>query len=329
MPTAPTSLRFRPLTANPGLGRDQEYLRLYYKSIRSGWSLEELQSQEMAFDFGLPFMPDAVTPADVKDRLDPELRLKLSQVRGNEYLSIIIFIEDVIVDFLWNYVGRRRYTAPHETQQALTNFISEEMKHTLLFQSFRQKFDRDSGLTCRTIERTPAFSRFVLRFDPLGVLLFILHGEVMTYINYLNSVQHCPEKLDPFFAQLLKYHWIEEAGHVTLDELLLDDLLKPYDEARILKAIRDYFTLVDFLYGAMRQISHFDLRALAAAGGVTREPVMDMRRELLDQQRRFYVQSYLLDVMESPRFRKSFVGLSPRAIPLLDEKIAFLHSVVS
>ena len=122
---ATTSLRFRPFTVNPDLGRDQEYLRLYYRSIRNGWSLEELESQQMAFDFRLPFMPDSVTPREVSERLDPELRLKLSQVRGNEYLSIIIFIEDVIVDFLWNYVGRRRYTAPHETQQALTNFISE------------------------------------------------------------------------------------------------------------------------------------------------------------------------------------------------------------
>ena len=314
--------------SNPECARDQDFLRLYYKSIRHGWSLEELASQNMAFDFGLPFMPDPVTSAEASARLDPVLRLKLSQVRGNEYLSIIIFIEDVIVDFLWNYVGRRRYTAPHETQQALTNFISEEMKHTLLFQSFRQKFERDSGLTCRTIERTPAFSRFVLKFDPLGVLLFILHGEVMTYINYLNSVKDCPQKLDPFFSLLLKYHWIEEAGHVTLDELLLDELLRPYDETRIVKAIRDYFTLIDFLYGAMKQISHFDLRSLSTAG-VTREPVMDMRRELLAQQRRFYVQSYLLDVMESPRFRKSFVGLTPRAIPMLDEKISFLKSVIS
>jgi len=140
-------------------------------------------------------------------------------------------------------------------------------------------------------------------------------------------VQHCPEKLDPFFSQLLKYHWIEEAGHVTLDELLLDDLLKPYDEARILKAIRDYFTLVDFLYGALRQVSYYDLSALAS--GVTREPVMDLRGLLLEQQRRFYVQSYVLDVMESPRFRKSFVGLTPSAIPMLDEKIAFFKSIVS
>ena len=56
---------------------------------------------------------------------------------------------------------------------------------------------------------------------------------------------------------------------------------------------------------------------------------MDTRRELLDQQRRFYVQSYLLDVMESPRFRKSFVGLTDRAIPMLDEKIEFLRHVIS
>jgi hypothetical protein len=320
--------RYRPINSNPALARDQEFLRLYYKSVRHGWNLEEIASRDFAFDFTLPFMPDPVTSAEARQKIDPFVQLRLSQIRGNEYLSIIIFIEDVIVDFLWNYVGRNRYVAPHETQQALTNFICEEMKHTLLFQSFRQKFERDVGVSCRTIERTPAFSRFVLKFDPLGVLLFILHGEVMTYINYLSSVKNCPQRLDPFFSMLLKYHWIEEAGHVTLDELLLDDLLRPYDEKRIVKAIRDYFTLIDFLYGALRQVSHFDIHNLCAIGAA-HDPVMDTRRELLDQQRRFYVQSYLLDVMESPRFRKSFVGLTDRAIPLLDEKIEFLKNVIS
>ncbi len=307
--------------------RDQDFLRLYYKSVKHAWSLEEIVSRDATFDFTLPFMPDPVTPAAQQARIDPRVRLTLSQLRGNEYFSIIVFIEDVIVDFLWDYVGRQRFTLPLETQQALTNFISEEMKHTLMFQAFRRKFEQGFGSPCRAMTRTADFVQFVLKHDPLGVLLFILHGEAMTFIHYLSSIDKTGERQDPYFADLLKFHWIEEAGHVTLDELLLQEMARPYSDARKLTAIRDYFALVDFLDGALMRVGHFDLLDLCAAPGL-REPVMDARADLVRQQRRFYTQSYILDVMESPRFRKAFAALSPDALPLLDEKIGVLKGVL-
>jgi hypothetical protein len=307
--------------------QEVEFLRLYYKAIKQGWKLEELVGRDGTFDFTRPFMPDPVTPPAAQEAIDPFVRLKLSQIRGSEYFSIIVFIEDVIIDFLWTYVGQQRYRLPIETQQALTNFISEEMKHTLLFQAFRRRFEQGFGFPCRTMERTEGFVQFVLKFDPLGVLLFILHGEVMTYINYSSSVDKSRERLDPYFSDLLKFHWIEEAGHVTLDELLLEQLAAPYDEAARLRALEDYFSLVDFLHGALRRLGARELEDLRAIAGAY-EPVMDMHDALRQQQRCFYVQSYLLDVMQSDRFRSAVETLTPRARPLLDERVARLQSTL-
>lgn len=310
------------------MDRTAKFFSLYHKSVKHAWNLESLISRDWAFNFDLHFMPDPVTLTKQKETLDPLLQLRLSQIRGNEYLSIIIFIEDVIIDFLWNYVGKSRYALPHETQQALTNFISEEMKHTLLFQSFRTKFEQGFGRPCRVLDRMESFIQFVLKYDSLGVLLFVLHGEVMTYSNYLSSVRNSTESLDPFFSEVLRYHWIEESSHVQLDELLLQEMLETYDEKRTLNGIKDYFRLIDFLYGAFRRAGEFDLENLFA-DHATHEAAMDCRRQLVLQQKRFYVQSYILDVMESPQFRKSFRILAEPALSLLDEKIGFLKGTLN
>lgn len=299
------------------------FLDLYHHSVRHAWNLESLLGSEWQPDFSKPFMPDPVTYHSLTEQLSPKQHLLLSQCRGCEYLAIIILIEDVIVDFFLDRVSQNRYQQSFELQQALANFITEEMKHRLLFQHFLNACSQANGFKKEEGPREALFLRFVLKHSDMGVLLFILHGEIMTYYNYLHAVQESNVQLDPFFREILRLHWVEESSHIRIDELLLKAWFDLADAKTIQKGIDDYFWLLDFLAGALRTAMTRDLEGLVRGGG---EPKSDLGKSvLLKIQREFYVETFILDVLRSKRMKKILLTLDCNIEKTLNEKVKYFE----
>lgn len=294
------------------------FLDLYHHSVRNAWNLEALLVSDWKPDSTLPFMPDHVTHGEISGLLNPAQHLRLSQSRGCEYLAIIILIEDVIVDFFLEFIARDRYQQSFEMQQTLANFISEEMKHRLLFQHFLTQCVAAGNFQKPQGQREALFLRFVLKHSDLGILLFILHGEIMTYYNYAHSVRDTKVTLDPFFSEILRLHWMEESSHIRIDELLVQHWRKQSDGETIRKGIQDYFWLLDFLAGALRTAMTQDLEGL----GLERDS-KDAKTysQLWRAEQRFYLETYILDVLRSKRLKNVLMSLDRDCEKELTEKV--------
>src|SRR5206468_5212276 len=86
----------------------------------------------------------------------------------------------------------------------------------------------------------------VLRHHPLAVGLTILMIEWMTQVHYVDSVRG-DVNIDPLFKTMLKHHWIEEAQHAKLDNLVIHELAENLSADELDAAIDEFLEIVAFL----------------------------------------------------------------------------------
>ena len=150
----------------------------------------------------------------------------------------------------------------------------------------------------------------VLRHDPLAVALVILHIEWMTQRHYVDSVRDDGD-LDPLFKSLLKHHWMEEAQHARLDQMMVYALAENRDEAAIQSAIEEYLEIGMFLDEGLKSQTGFNLDAFEQATGRTFAP--EERAELFEQQHQALRWTYLGSGMTHPKFVATLGAISPAA----------------
>jgi hypothetical protein len=104
----------------------------------------------------------------------------------------------------------------------------------------------------------------------MAVTLVTLHLELVTQQHYVEGFREGEkEGLDPFFASLLKHHWMEEAQHAKIDALELKKLATGATAAQIEKAIDDYLGIAEAFAGLLGQQGELDAGSLARATGRT------------------------------------------------------------
>jgi hypothetical protein len=102
--------------------------------------------------------------------------------------------------------------------------------------------------------------------NPIAVLLTTLHIELMTQQHYVECVKD-KSGLDPFFANLLRLHWLEEAQHAKIDALELNKLLDGADAQFVKQGFDDYLDIVTAFDGLLAGQARFDVASLAEATG--------------------------------------------------------------
>src|SRR5690606_30601551 len=190
------------------------------------------------------------------------------------------------------------------------NVAGEEARHIALFKRFHKSFTDSFGTECAVIGLSEAVATGVLKHDTQSVTIEILQIKWMTPRQYLDSVRD-DTGIDPLFKSLLKYHWMEEASHARLDQLMVEALAESRDEAGIQAAIDGYLEIGAFLDNGLKAQAGFNLDAFEQATG--RTLTASEREELQEQQHQALRWTYLGSGMTHSQFLAALESLSPAA----------------
>lgn len=290
------------------------YQAALQNSLRIKWQIEDLIGGDKVLDFSRAFLPEALAATATLPGLDGHEKTLLNQIRGHNYLYLFGLVEEFILPFVLDHV-RSRLQAPDIETRALLNFAAEEAKHIDLFKRFRAAFDMGFHVPCQVIGPAEAIAEAVLAHPPLSVALAILHIEWMTQRHYLDSVAD-DDSLDPCFKDLLKHHWMEEAGHAKLDTLMVEELAWHLTAAEIAEGVDGYIAIAQILNAGLLQQVEFDLAALQAASG--RQLTEERLAEIRFAQQAAMRWTFLGSGMSHPMFRATLGGISRQGVVRVD-----------
>lgn len=250
--------------------RAHSYQTILETSQRASWRLDDVLPADAAFDFGRPFLPEALARTQPLDFLGDRERLLVNHIRGHGYLAMFGIVEEFILPFVLDHL-RPDLAGDDWRTRALLGFAAEEAKHIQLFKRFRDTFERGTGLRPGVVGPPEAIARAVLSHGALGVALAVLHIEWMTQRHYLDAVKG-DAALEPRFKDLLHHHWMEEAQHARLDGLVALELAAAASPETIARGIDDYLAICDAVDGLLAAQVDLDLAALRDAAGTTLSP---------------------------------------------------------
>jgi hypothetical protein len=296
------------------------YQDILAASERVNWRIEDIIGADKPLDFSKPFMPESLARVQDIPFMNAEEKRIFNQIRGHAYLCIFGLVEEFILPFVVDH-ARPELNGDDNRVRALLNFAGEEAKHIHLFRTFRDVFRAGFGTDCAIIGPAEDIARAVLSHDPLAVAMVILHIEWMTQRHYLDSVRD-NQDMDPQFKSLLKHHWMEEAQHAKLDQLMVETLAEGRDAAGMARAVEEYLQIGMLLDGGLQQQVAFDIEAFERSVG--RALSGEERDALADQQLQANRWTYLGSGMTHPRFTGLLERISPAgAVRVADVVPAF------
>jgi hypothetical protein len=276
-------------------------------SERVNWRVEDLINETRQLDFARPFLPESLGDVYGLAFLGERERLVLNQLRGHGYLHLFGLVEELIMPFVLDH------TRPELHELARTRaLIGDETKHVDLFHRFREAFLDGFGHDVPVVEEPQTLAAAILARRPLAVGLLILHLEWMTQTHWLESTRDDENALDPQFKDLLRHHWMEEAQHAKLDELMVEALAaRRRSSAAIDRAIDDYLEIVGLLDTTLAEQVELDLATFETATG--RHLDERERAQVRAAQLQANRWTFLGSGMTHPRFLAALQRLSPRA----------------
>jgi hypothetical protein len=293
-----------------------DYASCIRNSEKVNWTIDEVMPAGTRLDFEKPFLPEPLASTRALDFLGDKERLTLNHITGNAYLNLFGFVEEYIIATTVQHAQAEMF-GDHDAIRALLRFGEEEVKHQRLFVRYREAFERDFGHACDVLESAAEVAGAILSKSPIAVMLVTLHLEIMTQQHYTDCVRD-NAGVDPFFARLLKHHWLEEAQHARIDALELDKLLEDADEAAISKAFEDYFSLIDAFDGLLASQSEMDVTTLSRALGRAIDGAQ--AKSIIASQHAAYRYTFLVSGMRNPQFVSTVEKISSQQAKRLDAR---------
>ena len=159
------------------------------------------------------------------------------------------------------------------------------------------------------IANPQAVAEVILSKTPMAVMLTTLHLELVTQQHYVEGYRETEVKgLDPFFASLLKHHWLEEAQHAKIDALELGKLAEGAPAAQIDKAIDDYIGILDAFSGLLAQQGQLDVVSLERATGRSFDDAQT--KAIAEHQARAYRRALIVMGLDNTMFTKYLAQFS-------------------
>ena len=296
-------------------GNQAVYNKTLEASRRVNWKIEDIIGGDKKLDFGARFMPESLARVEKLSFLNADEKRILNQIKGHTYLSIFGLVEEFILPFVLDHV-RPSLDVNDYRVRALLQFAGEEAKHIQLFKMFSEEFQKNFGTVCSVIGPPADVASEVLSHQPLAVALVILHIEWMTQRHYLESIKD-DQNLDTQFKSLLKNHWLEEAQHAKLDELMVEALADGMSAEEIEKAVDEYLEIGGFLDEGLKQQTIFELQAFECASGRILEE--EEREQFMEVQHQSNRWTFLGTGMTHPKFLAALGRLSPEQQERIEE----------
>ena len=302
------------------LGLTYDYATCVRNSEKVAWRVDEVMPTTARLDFSRPFLPSALTGSDKVPFLSPEEQLLLNHINGHSYINLFAFVEEYIVATAVNHAQAEMF-GDHSAIRALVRFAEEEIKHQELFWRYLAAFERDFKHPCQVLGSAAAVAQVILSKSPMAVMMVTLHLEIMTQAHYTESVGP-DSNVDPLFARLLKYHWVEECQHAKIDALELEKMLSVSGPEQIKKAFADYLELIDAFDGLLGQQANMDCDSLS--GALARSFDADQREQIVQAQHAGYRRTFLVSGMVNASFVKVMRGMDGDGAASVAQKAANL-----
>ena len=289
---------------------EEKAQKIYKKTLEASrkvnWKIEDIIGGDKQLDFGKRFMPESLARVDELEFLTDDERKVLNQIKGHTYLSIFGLVEEFILPFVLDHV-RPSLDENDYRVRAMLQFASEEAKHIQLFKEFSDEFQAKFGTDCAVIGPPSAVAEKVLSHAPLGIALVILHIEWMTQRHFIESIRDNGD-IDEQFKSLLKNHWLEEAQHAKLDELMVEAIADGMTVEEIENGVNEYLEIGGFLDEGLKQQTIFELEAFEKATG--RTLTEEEKERFMENQHQSNRWTYLGTGMTHPNFLKMVGALS-------------------
>jgi hypothetical protein len=282
------------------LGLSFDYESCVRASETASWKLDEVMPASTRLDFGRPFLPVGLAARGELPFLSHAEKRTLNQLTGNAYLNLFAFVEEYILATVLQHASAEAF-GDHDAIRALVRFADEEAKHQKLFYRFIEAFRRDFAIETEVLGSATDVAHVILSKSPIAVMIVTLHIEIMTQAHYTECVRDDTE-IDPFFAKLLRMHWMEESQHARIDALELDRMLDQASREQIEKAFGEYLELVGALDGLLRSQAEMDARTLARATG--RKFSDAEKTAIIEAQHAGYRRTFLTYGMTNPMFAR-------------------------
>ena len=249
-----TTLAFGETPVHPDTAR---YARAIKASKRVRWDIDADVMRGRDFDLGDSFLPAGLSLVDQLPFLTADERRLMSQVQGRTYAYVFGLVERFIGAKVLEVSGRH-WLGDQVALEALVRFGDEEIKHQELFRRIEKMLDAKMPAGYRRTVDSNDVARAVLKRSTWSVLALTSLIELFVKMHYEQSIE--PQvTISPLWKDVFKYHWMDEAQHVVLDEL------EWVAENRTLSANQKEFAVDDLiaLVGAVDGI----LQGQAAADG--------------------------------------------------------------
>ena len=284
-----------------------DYASCVRSSEKVSWKIDEVMPPDTRLDFAKPFLPDALVGSSKIKSLDEAGKLKLNQITGNAYINLFQFVEEYILATAVQHAQAEMF-GDHDAIRALVRFADEEGKHQQLFARYRAAFDRDFGAKCGVLGGAADVAGVILSKSAIAVMMTTYHLELMTQAHYTECVRD-NTGVDPLFAKLLKFHWMEEAQHARIDALELDKYASQGGPEAIAKGFEEYLGICEAFDGLLAAQAKLDVASLGAALGKELTPAQ--AAEVEASQHAGYRRTFLVYGMTNKTFVEDLGKLSP------------------
>jgi hypothetical protein len=275
-----------------------DYATCIRNSEKVSWTIDQALPPGTVLDYSRPFLPAAFSGESRISILNREEGLKLNQITGNSYMNLFGFVEEYIIATTVDHAQAEMY-GDHDAIRALLRFGEEEIKHQALFHRYCKLFAESFGSPCKVLDNAAEIAAVILSKSAIGVMLITLHLEIMTQAHYTESVRD-NAGIDPLFASLLKFHWLEEAQHARIDALELDKLLDAATPEAINAGFDDYLELCQAVAGLLGVQTDLDIESLSRATGRTFSE--DEKQAIRTAQHAAYKNTFLTSGMTNSLF---------------------------
>lgn len=274
------------------------YARCVEASRRVYWDIDDDVIRGRSFDLSKRFLPNALSRVDELEFLDEDGKRFLTQIQGRTYANTFGLVERFISAKVLE-VSRDHWLGDQTALEALVRFSNEEIKHQELFRRIEEMAGR--GMPAGYVYKAQPndVAAVVLSKSTWSVLALTCHIEVFVQAHYRESIDR-ESQIDPLFKDVFRYHWMEEAQHVTLDEMEWQREDRKLSRAERDQAVDDLIALVAAVDGILQNQADADARYFLATCNRSFTPEQGQR--IRDTLLKAYRWQYIVSGVSHPRF---------------------------
>jgi len=288
-------------TSSPSPSPSQRYAKVVETSKRTQWQIDRDLIRDRTFDMSRKFLPDGLSLVKELPFLTPTETRLFSHVQGRTYANLFGLVERFISAKTCE-LGLGHALGDQAAFEALVRFTDEELKHQALFRRIESMLAGRMGGPYACMADPDAVAGVVLGKRTWAVLGLTTHIELFVLAHYRSSID-ATDDIDPLWKDVFRFHWIDEAQHVVIDELEWRREDARITEAERDAAVDDLIALVGAVDGILQAQAKADAACFVAMAGRARFNEDDLRR-IDATMLKAYRWQYIVSGVQDPRFNE-------------------------